>query len=451
MHHQHIVEETARARRMKPSMTIIVVAVVSLLASGSTAFGAVGPPASRSGVSLTPSSLKTAGLKLLRPVAVRQLADGGVSYVFAVPGGQATLDDPPTGFDSLRATAVQLARYGYPARPGGADALARWRHLVARMRPFDGDVLIEAPSSAGLGCANVQAMSVALTAVCSAAEGAPSFPANGNGVDYYDYWSGFDANPGAHNGQAPGGGAFSEIHGQWTEPNYWGNTSMCSNNAAATWVGIGDANSNGGLIQAGFSWGNPSGANHVGFFEAFPRETEMLVGQDGKGYNHWPLPNGVQPFTIPSGHMAWAQVIDHASQSNPQGTYQWALQDRTALSAGASGPQYVQSGTDTDNPGQWVDDITAEWITERPGAASGGNYNLAEWDSSGIPWSNVSSTGASGQMGVTFNGQQLGYLDTRISAWRAVMWSRAFDRPMAAPDPNSVSSNGFTTQYSNCD
>jgi hypothetical protein len=61
-----------------------------------------------------------------RPIPLARVVtypDGGKAYVYKNGLAQAV---PPAGFDPIRASSAQLARYGFPPRPRDPERLAAW-------------------------------------------------------------------------------------------------------------------------------------------------------------------------------------------------------------------------------------------------------------------------------------------------------------------------------------
>lgn len=137
---------------------------------------------------------------------ITEIEGGGRKYSYALPGPSdeyMTTNEPPKGFDPLKASDEELQTWGFPPRPANASGREEWRELVGSYeKPF-----------VGPGCESQ----------------ATTHPTQG--TQHNELWSGYEVeNPGQTN-------VWRAIIGTFYQPYDHGS---CSFNAAETsWVGIG--------------------------------------------------------------------------------------------------------------------------------------------------------------------------------------------------------------------
>jgi len=67
----------------------------------------------------------------LTPVSAQLLPGGGYAYNYVIDGVDNQYLVPPASFSPLRASAAQLAEYGFPAEPASASQRAAWHQAMA--------------------------------------------------------------------------------------------------------------------------------------------------------------------------------------------------------------------------------------------------------------------------------------------------------------------------------
>jgi hypothetical protein len=232
-----------------------------------------------------------------------------------------------------------------------------------------GGVLGATPASACVplssGFNSTSNASVTVATFCGGGGGGSTWPSQAT----RHVWSGVED-------YSPIDDAFTDVHGQWTEPYYF---PACGGNAS-TWVGLGGDPHLGdtSLIQAGvlYTWPNPKDGNiyhYVEFVEAVSPSDDHkhIVGLDANG-------NGV-PVTVQPGDKIWAGVSDLPNNpgGGPAGTFSWNINDVTRGSYISGNFQYAT--------GQNQTDTTAEWIQERP-QNNGVAGPLEDWSNT-LQWS----------------------------------------------------------------
>jgi hypothetical protein len=150
-----------------------------------------------------------------------------------------TFPPPPHGFDPITASAKELSRHGFPARPAHPKHLEQYTRLFGAMK--DRFTYIEPKFRVNPNRRHGPAASRNFGSAVNAV------PAVGTGNEYSPIWSGSLAFP-------PAGESFRWIVGSWTVPNVNapddGRTYYC-----ATWIGIdGDSSvASQDLCQAGIN------------------------------------------------------------------------------------------------------------------------------------------------------------------------------------------------------
>jgi len=117
---------------------------------------------------------------------------------------------PPAGFNPLTATNQQLKEYGFPARPSDLTALQEWNNIMQHAKYYVKPAQYQAPMSLGLTQTN------------------------------------YDTNRAGYavlSRDNPGNPLFTEVYGQWTQTQ--------SPNCISYWVGLGGAQGDGIIVQAG--------------------------------------------------------------------------------------------------------------------------------------------------------------------------------------------------------
>jgi hypothetical protein len=148
---------------------------------------------------------------------ITRIEGGGRKYSYAIPGSPEdeymTVNEPPKGFDPLKASAEKLQTWGFPPRPKNEDGREEWRDLVGGYKE----------AYVGPGC-----------------EGAATH--NTLGTQRTPSWSGYEAeNPGQPY-------VWTAIIGNFYQPYDHGSCSISAEESS--WVGIGGDFSN-RFIQSG--------------------------------------------------------------------------------------------------------------------------------------------------------------------------------------------------------
>jgi hypothetical protein len=268
------------------------------------------------------SVLVACGYRLVDRSYITKLPGGGESYVYYVDGHEVTFNIPPKGFKLLAATDRQLREYNLPSRDllGGVRL---WDRIMRRVQfTAPPRVLIEGPQKFTPNC--------------------PASPTCllGNWAGYADV----------------GHSDYNEVGADYVEPHI--SSSVCSNTAEATWVGIG-----------GFTNGDTN-----------------ILGQDGTSYGTG-HPHGAWWEVLPGNAMyaPW----DAAAGDTITATTTWNVADKkwefSVIDGSHSLIPAEQSGS--------YSGTSAEFIVEMPGFA------LANFGT--IPFSNAYVYyGSSGRHGV---------------------------------------------------
>jgi len=176
------------------------------------------------------SVLAACGYHFINRSNIANLPGGGKSYVYYVAGHKVMYNVPPKGFNVLAATNQQLREYNLPSK-GLLGGTRNWNRIMGRVRfAAPPAVLIQGPEKF-TNC--------------------PAHPTCTSGN-----WSGY---------VATGHSNYNEVGADYTEPHI--SSSVCSNTAEGTWVGIGGYTSN-SLGQDGTAYG--TGHPHGAWWEVLP-------------------------------------------------------------------------------------------------------------------------------------------------------------------------------------
>jgi hypothetical protein len=294
--------------------------------------------------------LAACGYRFINRSYIANLPGGGKSYVYYVAGHKVMYNVPPRGFNVLAATHRQLREYNIPSR-GLLGGTQNWNRVMGRVRfTAPPAVLIEGPRK--------------------------FYVHSGN-------WSGYvDTGHSNYNG----------VGVDFTEPHI--GSSVCSNDAEGTWVGLGGYTSS-SLGQDGTAYG--TGHPHGAWWEVLPA---------GPVYSSW---DGSAGDTIDA-TTTWDTTTSKWNFAVIDGSH--------ILNPAEQGGSYSGS--------------SAEFITERPGS-----YNLSNFGT--IPFTNAYSYyGSTGRHGV---GQ--------VSHTEIIMWDGS--RNMATPSSISgTNSQKFSITQNHC-
>jgi Peptidase A4 family len=182
----------------------------------------------------------TAAQTHLAASSVQAVAGGGRAYVYHLGAQQLRFAVPPPGFDALRATRAQLARYGLPPRPKGAAALAKWTKLFGH-----------------LGRAATPELAIGPAQHDNLPTAAPARPGAQAGISTStsSIWAGYVSKQW---GQPT---YYGNVQGEWVQPSI-GATS-CAGATHLTWVGIGGYGSS-ALLQDGTDQNNNAWFEYLG-------------------------------------------------------------------------------------------------------------------------------------------------------------------------------------------
>ena len=180
--------------------------------------------------SASPALLNRCGIVAYPAQRMAALSGGEKTYSYDVAGVEVTYNVPPPAFNPLKASDALLARYGIPAPPAGASAVAAWKQQMAKLHfvsppPF----LVALPSEA-----------------------------TSTTPDYSDHWAGYVAY----------GGPFRKISSTWIQPSL--GPSRCHPNSLTIWAGLGGYES-ASLAQDGTAEGTPAIANNQAWWELTPK------------------------------------------------------------------------------------------------------------------------------------------------------------------------------------
>jgi hypothetical protein len=242
---------------------------------------------------------------------VTEFADGSTSTVYELPDGSVmTTVTPPPGFAPLEATAEELARYNFPARPSDRAELRDWKTAMAAYRSNEppGEPLEVAvdPDAAGF-------------------------------ATYYSNWAGYivgDLDAQSH--------MYVAVKANLKVPT---NSGTCgSSNLVGFWIGLGGTAHSNDLVQQGIECGSLA----VGPGSAYRPFTEFANTAPPVafcGYSSW---------TLAPGDVIYQNMSFQTSQNKAF----FYMEDQT------SGVAHSCSRTP---PSGWAWDLnTAEWIAEAP-------------------------------------------------------------------------------------
>ena len=288
-------------------------------------------------------------------VTTTPMSGGGTDYEFNVGNGQDVWSPvPPNGFNPLTATESQLTEYGFPLKPTDPTALKQWESLMAS---YTGT---PTPAMCNTGVIGAYRPTSPPTLLSDLFGGFMSSST--------ENWSGYQAQSGSDT-------QFRAVSGNYTQAALTQPSgTSCSNAQESSWVGIGGANFNEGLIQGGTAW---SEGNYEAWYE-------------------WLAPNEAQPGTIFSTAFSNLPV----APGDPVHIYvSYEIDSQTAdITVFVNGQHQSAIGT----PGGKVNFVandyngsSVEWVDERPQNASGQLVPLAQWQNA-ITWSSGETMVASG-------------------------------------------------------
>jgi hypothetical protein len=167
------------------------------------------------------------GIKTWPLAQLRSLSGGGSEYVYYMNGHKTVYRIPPNGFNFLRASDADLAKYQLPERPAGGDQLVHWTTMMSRIHVVTPpNFLVSLPHSAAA---------------------------------YRTNWSGYETT----------GTGVWEAWSDWNEVSVG---SSCSGSTELTWTGIGGDLTRGShfLAQIGTETGVPGLTAHNAWWEVIP-------------------------------------------------------------------------------------------------------------------------------------------------------------------------------------
>ncbi len=258
-----------RGGHVKVRAVVVVPAVFSALIA--TAIGAVSASALASvqqssapcGVSFdpynyTPAQVAACGYPVYpaqQTVTLAPILSGGSgsdsgsgSAVVYKMGNGVTAEQlvPPAGFRPETASAAELNEYGFPPRPSGGAALARWQEEMSKWRG-------SAPPAPFLTVAPAH------THTQSAQSDTPSPSGN---------WAGYVTESTSE--------TFDHAEGWYYEPQRY--SSVCTNPDESTWAGLGGWNSGDDVLaQNGTAIGVPGISDHQAWWEFYPYNSMVPI------------------------------------------------------------------------------------------------------------------------------------------------------------------------------
>ncbi len=162
---------------------------------------------------------------------VTRYPDGGSTYTFSYgdEGNTETIGQPPQGFDPLKASDEEVARYSFPPRPGDAEgkdvtqqSLSDWEGLVSGFKEAGPPITCEGPVDPG---------------------STNSEPVQ-NSPLYNQHWAG-------HMVHSNEGERSVATFGHFYEPSGNAYASCKSTALVSNWLGLGGWNGSGKLLQSG--------------------------------------------------------------------------------------------------------------------------------------------------------------------------------------------------------
>ncbi len=322
------------------------------------------------------SVLRDCGYEFIARLGVKALPGGGEAYIYSIDGSKAEVLVPPPSFDPLTASAGRLSEYGIPtAKEVGSRS--RWITIMRAAR-------YSAPPEE-------------LIAGGPADPAGPEMKCSSSSI-YCWPWAGY---------VATGETNFNYVEASYAEP-YIG-SSVCSNVAVGSWVGIGGYNTS-ILAQAGTSFGDTA-QGQPNLHNEFQ---ELVINSTG---TYAPVWYGKVTYGDP----IYANV-SYTPTTPGWGKYSYYVSD------GANG-----NTLDVTASASHYDGSSAEIITEAPGT-----YNLANFGT------------------VTFTGAVIGSASTSegtLSSWIPDPNTMTDNngKTMAHPGPIDESGEDFTNYDSSCD
>lgn len=262
---------------------------------------------------------------------ITHLAGGAARYTFALPDGETTVETPPpAGFHPLTASAAQLAKYDFPARPSGGTALQQWHTAMADYK--------YSPTPA-------RSLSVTITTTDMSVVASN--------------WAGFSA--GQRYTQSD---AFVAVTADMTVPSAGGCAS--EDKPLGVWIGLGGTSGKNDLVQQGIICGTNLGTGWEPFHEF--ANTNYAVSMCASGLS---INNG-------------DTLYENMSYQTSSNTAYWYIEDlRTGQSDGCN-----TSAAGVIAKGWGFDGNTADYIVEPvPGEVPFSTVHvsnaLLEWGSTG--------------------------------------------------------------------
>ncbi len=322
------------------------------------------------------SVLRDCGYSLIARIGVRALPGGGEAYIYSIDGSKAEVLVPPRSFDPLTAPVWRLSEYGIPtAKEVGSRS--RWIKIMRAAR-------YSAPPAQ-------------LIAGGPAGPAGPAMACSSSSI-YCWPWAGY---------VATGENNFNYVQATYDEPYIA--SSVCTNVAVGSWVGIGGYNTS-ILAQAGTSFGDTA-QGQPNLHNEFQ---ELVINSTG---TYAPVWYGEVGYGDP----IYANV-SYTPTTSGRGQYRYYVSDTSngnTLDVTASASHY--------------DGSSAEIITEAPGT-----YNLANFGS------------------VTFTGAMIGSAstsDATLSSWLPSPNTMTDNKGKTMAYPGSIYGGGedFTNYDSSCD
>lgn len=204
------------------------------------------------------AALQACGITLVPRKQVIGLPDGGTEYDYIVAGHLLAYRIPPATLSLAQASANQLAYYGLPPRPTDPARLQDWTVMMSKVH------LVIPPVA-------LARMPIGFTTTYGTSQN----------------WAGYVTTSASRT-------TYTVAEGKWNVLDISGNQ-PCTNNAVATWVGLG-GDYTGDLAQTGLADKVPTYGVHQGWIDVEPDMNAHPMAESIYGHPGWALTAYTQHF-----------------------------------------------------------------------------------------------------------------------------------------------------------
>ena len=313
------------------------------------------------------AAVAACGYRTFPRESFKALPGGGRGVYYNLNGHQVEFLIPPAGFNPATASASQLSEYGYPPRPAGASARARWASETTNSK--------SAPAPPFVAETPMRADSV-----------------------YNPNWSGYVVSGGS--------GTFTSAEALYPEPRFY--HSSCAKTSDVTWAGIGGYYARKGesrypLAQDGTGFGVPDLGSHQAWFEIYPENAysvdlsghigytfDAFVAWHGAGvysfYMHDAKTNKDVAFREHNNSFSGisAEAINERPEINGKLTNLSNFETMTVSNSQANGHNISSYGPasgylNDGRHGLWMENLSETHIMAQPsGISSGGHFTIRQ-------------------------------------------------------------------------